>query len=123
MTGTVERVVTNIKVDLVVNSKDELRRIVFGLEKETDDNGLPKWTIHFKLFQRKDASTAYTDPRISLDVVVDKELHGQAEATTKGLTARQSAYLAGPATAAAEAAQKPTGKPADEAIQRTLIKR
>jgi len=121
---TTEHVITNIKVDLVVNTKDELRRIVFGLEKVSDDDGQPTWTIHFKLFRRDDKATPYGDPRVSLDVVVDKELHGKAAATaTNGLTATQAAFLAGPASSAALASQQPGGQPADATIQRTLIKR
>ncbi|HEY8880349.1 MAG TPA: hypothetical protein VIN03_22455 [Roseateles sp.] len=122
--STTEHVITNIKVDLVVNTKDELRRIVFGLEKVSDDDGLPTWTIHFKLFRRDDKATPYGDARVSLDVVVDKELHGKAAATaTNGLTATQAAFLAGPASSAALASQQPGGQPADAVIQRTLIKR
>lgn len=121
---TREHVITNIKVDLVVNTKDDLRRIVFGLEKVSDDNGLPTWTIHFKLFRRDDKAVAYGDARVSLDVVVDKELHSKAAATaTNGLSATQAAFLAGPAANAALASQQPGGQPADATIQRTLLKR
>ena len=122
--ATTQHVVTNIKVDLVVNTKDELRRIVFGLEKATDDDGLPTWTIHFQLFERSDKASAFADPRVSLDVVVDKELHGKATDTAlKGLNAAQAAYLAGPAAAAAIESQAPGGAPADKTVQRTLIKK
>lgn len=121
---TTEHVITNIKVDLAVNTSDELRRIVFGLEKVTDDDGLPTWTIHFKLFQREVKTTEYGQPRVSLDVVVDKELHGKANATaTTGLSTKQAAFLAGPASAAAVESQKPGGAPADKTVQRTLLKK
>ena len=121
---TTEHVITNIKVDLAVNTKDDLRRIVFGLEKVTDDDGLPTWTIHFKLFQRTDKTTDFGEPRVSLDVVVDKELHNKANATaTTGLSTKQAAFLAGPASAAALESQQPGGAPADKTVQRTLLKK
>ena len=122
--ATTEHVITNIKVDLVVNTKDELRRIVFGLEKVTDDDGLPTWTIHFKLFQRSAKAAAFGQPRVSLDVVVDKELNGKADATAKtGLSTAQAAFLAGPASAAVLESQKPGGAPAHKTVQRTLLKK
>lgn len=99
-----QKVVTNIKVDLVVNTEDDLRQIVFGLEKSTDNDGQPKWVIHFKLFKRKDASVDYsTKPRVSLDIVVDKDLHGAAAETAKqGLNTAQESHLRGPIADAAE---------------------
>lgn len=117
------KVTTDITVDLVVNTEDELRRIVFGLEKSTDDDGQPKWVIHFKLFQRADKATDYSQPRVSLDVVVDKNLHDKAAATAaNGLSAAQAAFLAGPGAKAALDSKKPGGKPADQKVQSTLTK-
>ncbi len=117
------KVTTDITVDLVVNTEDELRRIVFGLEKSTDDDGEPKWTIHFKLFQRTDKTVDYGQPRVSLDVVVDKNLHDKAAATAaNGLSAAQTAFLAGPGAKAALDSKKPGGKPADQKVQSTLSK-
>lgn len=114
-------VTTDITVDLVVNTEDQLRRIEFGLQKSSDDQGQPQWTIHFKLYQRTDRSTAYGDPRVSLDVVVDKNLHDQADQTAaKGLNAAQSAFLAGPGAKAALDSTKPGGKPAGAKLQSTL---
>lgn len=116
-------VTTDISVDLVVNTEDQLRRIEFGLKKSFDDDGLPKWTIDFKLFERTDKSVAYTDPRVSLKVVVDKNLHDKAAQTAKdGLSASQAAFLAGPGAKAAVDSTKPGGKPADQKLQSTLTK-
>ena len=116
-------VTTDISVDLVVNTQDQLRRIEFGLEKSTDDEGQPKWTIHFKLFERTDKATPYGEPRVSLDVVVDKNLHDKAEQTVaKGLNAAQAAFLAGPGAKAAVDSKKPGGKPAGLKVQSTLTK-
>lgn len=118
-----KQVVTLIQVDLVVNTEDDLRQIVFGLEKSTDDDGEPKWVIHFKLFKRADAATDYGRPRVKLDIVVDKDLHDKAaETAQKGLNTAQAAFLTGPGARAAEDSQKPGGKPADQKLQSTLIK-
>lgn len=116
-------VTTSVSVDLVVNTEDQLRRIEFGLEKSIDDDGQPKWVIHFKLSQRADKATPYGDPRVQLDVVVDKNLHGKAADTAAhGLNAAQTAHLAGPGVKAALDSTKPGGKPADQKVQATLTK-
>lgn len=120
-TPAAKKVVVNIKVDLVVNTEDDLRQIVFGLEKSTDENGLPKWVIHFKLFKRNSTSVDYTKPRVSLDVVVDKDLHDKAAETAKnGLNTAQEAHLSGPVADAAEESTQPGGTPPTEEVKDTL---
>ena len=121
--GGAKKVTTDITVDLVVNTEDDLRRIEFGLQKNTDDDGQPTWTIRFKLFQRADKTVDHGQPRVSLNVVVDKNLHDQAaETAKKGLSPAQAAFLAGPGAKAAMDSTKPGGKPADQKVLATLSK-
>ena len=115
-----KKVTTSISVDLVVNTSDQLRRIEFGLEKSIDDDGEPKWVIHFKLFQRTDKATPYGEARVQLDVVVDKNLHGAAAETAEnGLNPAQEAHLTGPGAKAAEEGSKLAAKK----VQATLTKK
>lgn len=115
-----KKVTTSISVDLVVNTSDQLRRIEFGLEKSIDDDGEPKWVIHFKLFQRTDKATPYGEARVQLDVVVDKNLHdAAAETAEKGFNAAQEAYITGPGAKAVEDGSKSAAKK----VQATLTKK
>jgi hypothetical protein len=95
--GGAKRVVVGIKVKFELNSKNGLRRVIFGLEKDMEGDDI-EWKIHFELFERDKKTDPYTDPLVSLDVEVDTRLHGKAEATAHdGLTPPQAAHALGPA--------------------------
>src|SRR5262249_8487862 len=115
-----KKVTTSISVNLVVNTPDQLRRIEFRLEKSIDDDGDPKWVIHFKLFERTDKATPFGEARVQLDVVVDKNLHdAAAETAEKGFNTAQEAYITGPGSKAAEDGSKLAPKK----LQATLTKK
>jgi hypothetical protein len=111
-----------IKVSFVLDTPDGLRRITFGLEKDTDGVTV-NWTISFVLFERTDPTKAFVDPIVSLDVFVSEALHAKAAvAAQNGLTPQQTAHATGPAANAAQAAQAGTmPQPvANNIIQNTL---
>ncbi|CAM5783905.1 hypothetical protein [Rhizobacter fulvus] len=121
------REITHIKVDIVINTKNRKRRIVFGLEKTTETDSV-EWMIHFKLYERDDPKVDYSDNDllVSLDVEVDAALNAKAEkAATLGFTPAQSAHAEGPAATDALAAKNGEIDEADaaETIQKTLKKK
>jgi len=123
--GDAKRVVVGIKVKFELNSKNGLRRVIFGLEKDMDGDEID-WKIHFELFERDKKSDPYTDPLVSLDVEVDTKLHVKAETTAHdGLTPPQAAHALGPA--ADDAKGTTTGEvdkdDAKDTVQATLKKK
>jgi hypothetical protein len=72
---------TPVSVSLEVNPND-LRKIVFGLDKLCNDDGTVEWKLHFDLQERKDASQDFLS-LVKLDVDVNHENHQLAEATAK----------------------------------------
>ena len=95
--ANVDRIVVGIKVHFVLNTRDGLRRVIFGLEKNTE-NDTVKWTINFQLFERDKRTDDYGDAIVDLDVEVDTKLNNKAEtAANNGLTPGQSAHALGPA--------------------------
>src|ERR1044071_2614308 len=101
---TTTSTIINIKVHFELNTPNGLRRVVFGLEKDTQGN-IVTWKIDFQLFERKKKSDPFGDAIVTLNVEVKKELHDKAEkAAAKGLTAKQSAHALGPAAEDAKAA-------------------
>lgn len=114
-----------IKVHFELNTPDGLRRVLFGLEKDTKEE-LVVWTINFQLFERKAKTDQFGDAIVKFDVEVDKKLTANAEATAKKskLTAPQTAHLLG---AAANDAKKAKAKKipqaqADMTVQNTFKK-
>jgi hypothetical protein len=111
-----------LKVDFELNTPDGLRKISFGLEKDTDGTNV-NWTITFVLFERANKNTPFADPLVSLKVFVASTLHHNAEtAAHNGLTPVQTAHATGPAADAAKAVHEgtmplPTG---NKIIQNTL---
>lgn len=123
--GDAKRVIVAIRVKFELNAKNGLRRIQFGLEKDTEGNQIT-WKISFALFEREKKSDAYGDPMVSLDVQVDSTLNSKAEAVAKnGLTPPQAAHALGPAAEDAKAAQagEIDEDEAKETVQATLKKK
>lgn len=95
--GAAIREVVAVKVKFELNSKNRLRRVIFGLEKDTDGDKVT-WKINFQLFERDKASDPYDDPMVDVEFEIDTELHNKAQAAAdKGLTSGQSAHALGPA--------------------------
>jgi hypothetical protein len=116
-----------IKVNFELNTPNGLRRVVFGLEKDTKQKEkIVVWLIHFQLFERKKVTDQFGDPMVKLDVEVDKELFDKAETTSKkkALSAGQTAHVLGPAANDAKAAEAGDidQEDANETIQNTLRK-
>ena len=118
--GDAKRLVVGIKVKFELNSKNGLRRVVFGLEKDTQGDDV-QWKINFELYERDKKSDPYSDPLVSLDVEVDTKLASKAD----GLTPRQAAHALGPA--ADDAKGTTTGDvdedDAKDTVQATLKKK
>lgn len=123
--GDAKRVIVAIRVKFELNAKNGLRRIQFGLEKDTEGDQIT-WKISFALFEREKKSEAYGDPMVNLDVQVDSTLNSKAEAAAKnGLTPPQAAHALGPAAEDAKAAQagEIDEDEAKETVQATLKKK
>jgi hypothetical protein len=120
-----QRVVIGIKVHFVLNTLDGLRRVIFGLEKDTQGTEI-KWIINFQLFERQNKTGDFGDAIVDVDVEVDTDLHDKAEATAhqNSLTPPQSAHAVGPAADDAKAAQAGDidQSDANDTIQDTLNK-
>ena len=123
--GKPKHEIIGIKVKFELNAKNGLRRIIFGLEKNSAGDEV-EWKINFKLFERAKKTEAYGDPIVSLDVEVDAKLNSKAESTaTKGLTSGQAAHAMGPAASDAKAAMagEIDEDEAKETVQDTLKKK
>ena len=118
-----KRIVIGIKVHFVLNTLDGLRRVIFGLEKNTQGTQI-KWTINFQLFERAKKTDDFGDAIVDIDVEVDTDLNDKAEATAhqNSLTPPQSAHAVGPAADDAKAAKAGTidQSDANDTIQDTL---
>lgn len=113
-----------IKVHFELITPDRLRRVIFGLEKDTQGTKVI-WKINFQLFER-DKKTDPFDPIVTLDVEVDKQLNAKAEKTAlNGMTPGQSAHALGPAAEDAKAAEAGEIDPDDakQTVQNTLNKK
>jgi hypothetical protein len=122
--GDQKRVVIGIKVKFELNSADGLRRVIFGLEKDTQGDQID-WKIQFELFEREKNTDDYSDALVDLEVEVDTALHDQAETTAhNGMTPLQTAHALGPAADDAKAADAGDidQEDANETIQATLSK-
>jgi hypothetical protein len=117
--------IIGIKVKFTLESKNRLRRVIFGLEKATEGDDVT-WTIDFKLFERDDKSADFGDPLVDLEIEVDSTLNKRAETAAKsGLTPGQAAHAIGPAAADAKAAAdgEIEQDEANDTIQATLKKK
>jgi len=112
-----------LKVSFTLNTPDGLRKVSFGLEKDTDGVTV-NWTITFVLYERTSATASFGDPVVSLNVLVAERLHANAQAAVdnNGLTPAQTAHATGPAAEAAKAAQAGTmpAPVANNVVQNTL---
>jgi hypothetical protein len=97
--------VIGVKVRFELITKDKLRRVVFGLEKDTEGN-VVMWKIDFELFEREKKGDAWDEAIIVLQVELEKALNAKAEKALKGLTPGQSAHALGPAADDAKAAKE-----------------
>ena len=125
VTLAAKHTIVAIKVKFELNSKDGLRRIQFGLEKDTAGDTVT-WKINFAMFERAKRTEAYTDALVTLDVEVDSKLNNQAENAAKnGLTAGQAAHALGPAADDAKGTTTGEVSPQDaqDTIQATLKKK
>jgi hypothetical protein len=123
--GDPKRIVVGIKVKFELNSKNGLRRVIFGLEKDTQGDDII-WKINFELFERTKKSDPYGDALINLDVEVDTQLNKKAEDTAhNGLTPGQAAHALGPAADDAKAAANGEldKDEASDTVQATLKKK
>ena len=92
------REVVKVDVKFTLVTPDGLRKVVFELEKDTDDKGGVDWKITFQLFEREKKSGDFGDPIVDLLVEVDSKLNNKAQTVAdEGLTARQAAFALGPA--------------------------
>jgi len=125
MAGTKTRSLKSISVDLEVMTPDRLKKVIFGLDKSTDTDGV-KWVIAFQFLQRETKTDEFGDPLVKLDVTVKKANNDAAEQTAvKGLNAAQTEHLLGPAMVAAQRLSQ--GKTSEDkvaaTVERTLPKR
>jgi hypothetical protein len=114
-----------VKVHFTLNTPDRLRRVIFGLEKDSQDDTVI-WKINFQLFERENKADDFGDAIVTLDVEVDEALHSKAEkAAQNGLTPGQSAHAVGPAADDAKAASEGEieQEEADQTVQNTLKKK
>ncbi|MDT4954499.1 MAG: hypothetical protein QOJ02_2637 [Acidobacteriota bacterium] len=120
--AAVKSTIIAIKVHFELNTPDKKRRVIFGLEKDTQGDKVI-WKINFQLLEREDTSKPFSDPIVSIDIEVDKLLHPNAEKAAKdGLTPDQSAHAIGPAADDQKAAKEGQldQKDADQTTQDTL---
>lgn len=119
-----KRIVVGIKVHFELNAKSGLRRVIFGLEKDTQGTNI-QWKINFQLFERDNKTTPYSDPLVELDVEVDTALYSKADyAAHNGLNSAQAGHALGPAAddAKAAAAGEIDQADANDTVQNTLKK-
>ena len=112
--------VVAISVKLEVNTPDQLKRIVFGLVKGTN-NAIVTWTVAFEYHERKKKE----DPLVkivALDIKIDKKAELVEQAAAKGFTKPQAEFAAGPAASAAKrlAEGKTTQEKASRVITQTF---
>ncbi len=114
-----------IKVHFELITHDKLRRVIFGLEKDTQGNKVI-WKITFQLFERDKKTDPWGDAIVDIEIEVDKELHSKAEKTAlTGMTPGQQAHALGPAADDQKAAEEgliPQAK-ANRTTQNTLKKK
>jgi hypothetical protein len=120
-----KQVIIGIRVKFELNARNGLRRVIFGLEKNTEGDKV-FWKINFELLEREKKSDPFGDPLVKLEVGVDTALNAKAEQVAKsGLTTGQGAHAIGPAAddaKAAEAGEIPREE-AEGTVQDTLKKK
>jgi hypothetical protein len=83
---------TPLSVDIEVHTPDQLRKILFGLERACNNNGTENWTLRFEVDERPNRTASF-DLLVKLDVKISEVYHAAAEATARarGLDATQTA--------------------------------
>ena len=119
------RTIKSISVDLEVMTTDRLKKIIFGLDKSTEDEEA-HWVIEFQFLQRDKKTDPFGDPLVKLAIDVKKSNEEAAEETAaKGLNNPQATHLLGAGVSDAQRFRE--GKiPEDRlaaTVQRTLPKR
>jgi len=117
-----QREVIGLHVKFTINTPDGLRRVIFQLDKTTGSDESVTWKIAFTLFEREQATVAFTDPIVDLSVEVDTALSPQAQTMAdNGMTPTQAAFASGPA---ADIAKDPSvGDPTKQATVQTTLTR
>jgi hypothetical protein len=124
-TGRSVAAIPSISVDLEVMTTDRLKKVIFGLDKSTDTEGV-NWVIEFQFHQREKKTEEFGDPLVKLKVDVKKAHNAAAQETAvKGLNSAQSEHLLGPAMVAAQRLNegKTTEDKVAATVERTLPKR
>jgi len=117
--------VVAIKVHFDLITKDKLRKVVFGLEKDTQGTKVI-WKINFDLFERAKKTDPFVEAIVHVDIEVDKVLQPKAEKMAlSGMTAGQQAHALGPAADDQKLAQNGEipQKDADATTKATLKKK
>jgi hypothetical protein len=117
----------SISIDIEVQTTDRLRKVVFGLDKETAEGGDVKWTIAFSLFEREKKTDEFGEALVKFDAVLVKAANfAQAETVAKKgkMTAPQVEHVLGTASVTAKRFKdgKTTQEKAEAAVERTLSK-
>ena len=110
-----------LSIDFELITPDGLRRVEFGLEKDTDGTRV-NWTITFILSERANSNADF-EQVASLHVLVASALQdAAATAATNGLTPAQTAHATGPAAEAVKAVNTGELPPAagGKIVQNTL---
>ena len=116
-----QRTVIAIKVNFELNTPDQLRRVMFGLEKDNRGTDVV-WKLSFQLFERQKKTEDFGAAVVALSLEVDTALNSKAEAAAHGLTPQQAAHALGPAADDAKAAQvgEIAATDAKDTVQNTL---
>ena len=117
-----KREVVKVHVKFTLNTTDGLRRVIFELEKDTEDDGTAEWKITFQLFERAKKSDDFGDALADLEVEVDTKLNTKAQAMAdNGMTPPQAAFALGPAADTAKNPKASEDKKSST-VQNTLKK-
>jgi len=123
MANTSTVIAIKVHFDLITN--DKLRKVVFGLEKDTQGTKVI-WKINFDLFERDKKTDPFGEAIVHVDIEVDKVLQPKAEKMAlSGMTAGQQAHALGPAADDQKLAQdgEIPQEDADATTQATLKKK
>ena len=94
-----------IKVNFELITSDKKRKVVFGLQKNTEGTKVT-WIINFEMFERDKKTDPWGEAIVNVDVEVTKQLHANAEKmAVKGMSAGQQAHALGPAADDQKAAE------------------
>ena len=117
-----KRTVISLAVNFELNTTNGLRRVIFGLEKDTKGDKV-EWQIHFSLFERAKRTDDFGAAIVKVDVDVKTELHSNAELLAHSKpTPEQAGEIVGPVADDAKAlkAKEITKSEFDESAQSAL---